>query len=140
MSDLGAHADAPTPPILAQNRLAVGLQDGRQALAELPAILSSMPCPAGAAQECRHGLPRPRLGARDLEAGHDEMPDDGGRTLGAATAAQAFGFAMTGVVPQSISRAKDEKLKALGAELVKIAGGPAMPARSAVIASANCCC
>src|SRR5205823_12995112 len=43
--------------------------------------------------------------------------------LGAATAAQAFGFAMTGVVPQSIARAKDEKLRALGVELVKIAGG-----------------
>src|SRR5205823_2085577 len=43
--------------------------------------------------------------------------------LGAATAAQAFGFTMTGVVPQTISRAKDEKLRALGVELVKIAGG-----------------
>ena len=30
---------------------------------------------------------------------------------------------MTGVVPQAIARAKDEKLKALGVELIKIAGG-----------------
>src|SRR5262249_54968359 len=43
--------------------------------------------------------------------------------LGAATAAREFGFAMTGVVPQTIARAKDEKLRALGVELVKIGGG-----------------
>ncbi len=30
---------------------------------------------------------------------------------------------MTGVVPQAIARAKDEKLRALGVELIKIAGG-----------------
>ena len=30
---------------------------------------------------------------------------------------------MVGVVPQTISRAKDEKLQALGVELLKIAGG-----------------
>ena len=30
---------------------------------------------------------------------------------------------MTGVVPQTIARAKDEKLRALGVELIKIAGG-----------------
>ena len=30
---------------------------------------------------------------------------------------------MVGVVPQTISRAKDEKLQALGVEVIKIAGG-----------------
>src|SRR5262249_34855704 len=43
--------------------------------------------------------------------------------LGAAVGAQACGFNMTGVVPQTIARAKDEKLQALGVELIKIAGG-----------------
>jgi threonine dehydratase len=47
----------------------------------------------------------------------------GNTAFGAATAARAFGFAMTGVVPQAIARAKDEKLRALGVELVKVAGG-----------------
>src|SRR3984893_19309327 len=51
------------------------------------------------------------------------VPSMGNTALGAATGAQAFGFTMTGVVPQTIARAKDEKLKALGVELVKIAGG-----------------
>jgi threonine dehydratase len=47
----------------------------------------------------------------------------GNTALGAATGAQAFGFSMTGVVPETIARAKDEKLRALGVELIKIAGG-----------------
>ncbi|HEV3386458.1 MAG TPA: PLP-dependent lyase/thiolase [Gemmata sp.] len=51
------------------------------------------------------------------------VPSMGNTALGAATAAQAFGFTMTGVVPQMIAGAKEEKLKALGVELVKIAGG-----------------
>src|SRR4051812_9367350 len=51
------------------------------------------------------------------------VPSMGNTALGAATAAQAFGFGMTGVVPQTIARAKDEKLQALGVELIKIAGG-----------------
>jgi threonine dehydratase len=51
------------------------------------------------------------------------VPSMGNTALGAATAAQAYGFVMTGVVPQTIARAKDEKLRALGVELVKIAGG-----------------
>jgi threonine dehydratase len=50
------------------------------------------------------------------------VPSMGNTALGAATAAKALGFTMTGVVPQSISRAKDEKLRALGADLVKIDG------------------
>ena len=54
---------------------------------------------------------------------HLVVPSMGNTALGAATAAQAFGFTMTGVVPQTIARAKDEKLRALGVELVKIAGG-----------------
>ena len=51
------------------------------------------------------------------------VPSMGNTALGAATGAQAFGFGMTGVVPQTIARAKDEKLRALGVELIKIAGG-----------------
>src|SRR5205809_2383247 len=54
---------------------------------------------------------------------HLIVPSMGNTALGAATAARAFSFAMTGVVPQTIARAKDEKLRALGVELVKIAGG-----------------
>jgi threonine dehydratase len=51
------------------------------------------------------------------------VPSMGNTALGAATGAQEFGFSMTGVVPQTIARAKDEKLKALGVELIKIDGG-----------------
>jgi threonine dehydratase len=51
------------------------------------------------------------------------VPSMGNTALGAATAAKSFGFTMTGVVPQSIAAAKDEKLRSLGVELVKIAGG-----------------
>jgi threonine dehydratase len=51
------------------------------------------------------------------------VPSMGNTALGAATGARAFGFAMIGVVPQTISRAKDEKLQALGVELLKVASG-----------------
>jgi threonine dehydratase len=51
------------------------------------------------------------------------VPSMGNTALGAATAAKALGFSMLGVVPASISRAKDEKLRALGVELIKIQGG-----------------
>jgi threonine dehydratase len=51
------------------------------------------------------------------------VPSMGNTALGAAVGARAFGFAMTGVVPTTISRAKDEKLQTLGVELVKVAGG-----------------
>jgi len=54
---------------------------------------------------------------------HLVVPSMGNTALGAAVGARAFGFTMTGVVPQTIGRAKDEKLRALGVELVKIAGG-----------------
>src|SRR5436309_3009296 len=50
------------------------------------------------------------------------VPSMGNTALGAAVGARAFGFAMTGVVPETISRAKDEKLQALGVALVKVAG------------------
>src|SRR5579862_9635567 len=48
---------------------------------------------------------------------HLVVPSMGNTALGAATGARAFGFSMTGVVPQTIAPAKDEKLKALGVEL-----------------------
>jgi threonine dehydratase len=51
------------------------------------------------------------------------VPSMGNTALGAAVGAKAFGFAMVGVVPQAIGRAKDEKLQALGVELIKIPGG-----------------
>jgi threonine dehydratase len=51
------------------------------------------------------------------------VPSSGNTAVGAAVAAAAFGAEMVGVVPQTIARAKDEKLRALGVELVKIAGG-----------------
>src|SRR5713101_6923606 len=43
------------------------------------------------------------------------VPSMGNTALGAAVGAKAYSFAMTGVVPKTISRAKDEKLQALGA-------------------------
>jgi threonine dehydratase len=51
------------------------------------------------------------------------VPSMGNTALGAAAGAKAFGFTMTGVVPENIARDKDEKLRALGVELIKIAGG-----------------
>src|SRR5262249_7285859 len=51
------------------------------------------------------------------------VPSMGNTALAAALGAKLYGFRMIGVVPQTITRAKDEKLQALGAELVKIAGG-----------------
>lgn len=51
------------------------------------------------------------------------VPSMGNTALGAALGAKAFGFSMIGVVPTTIARAKDEKLCALGVELVKIDGG-----------------
>lgn len=51
------------------------------------------------------------------------VPSMGNTALGTAVAARAFGFAMTGIVPRTISRDKDEKLHALGVELIKVSGG-----------------
>lgn len=54
---------------------------------------------------------------------HLVVPSMGNTALGAATGAAAVGVAMTGVVPRTITRAKDERLRALGVELIKIDGG-----------------
>ncbi len=54
---------------------------------------------------------------------HLVVPSMGNTALGAAAAAHAFGFTMTGIVPTTISRAKDEKLHSLGVELIKVDGG-----------------
>ncbi len=51
------------------------------------------------------------------------VPSMGNTALGAAVGARAFGFSMIGVVPTTIARAKDEKLHALGVDLLKVAGG-----------------
>jgi threonine dehydratase len=59
---------------------------------------------------------------RDGRTRHLIVPSMGNTALGAAVGAAAFGFSMTGVVPQTIARAKDEKLRDLGVELIKIAG------------------
>jgi threonine dehydratase len=48
------------------------------------------------------------------------VPSMGNTALGAAVAARAFGFSVTGVVPPSISAGKEEKLRALGVELIKV--------------------
>ena len=50
------------------------------------------------------------------------VPSMGNTALGVAVAARAFGFQMTGVVPQTIRRDKDEKLHTLGVELIKVGG------------------
>ena len=50
------------------------------------------------------------------------VPSMGNTALGVAVAARAFDFQMTGVVPQTIRRDKDEKLHALGVELIKVGG------------------
>jgi threonine dehydratase len=51
------------------------------------------------------------------------VPSMGNTALGVAVGARAFGFQMTGVVPQTIRRDKDEKLHALGVDLIKVSGG-----------------
>ncbi|HJT79262.1 MAG TPA: PLP-dependent lyase/thiolase [Gemmataceae bacterium] len=51
------------------------------------------------------------------------VPSMGNTALGAAVGCRAFGCTMVGVVPDTIGRAKDEKLRALGVELVKIPAG-----------------
>src|SRR5260370_167086 len=48
------------------------------------------------------------------------VPSMGNTALGAAEGAKAFGFSMVGVVPQTIARAKDEKLRPLAVDLIKI--------------------
>ncbi len=51
------------------------------------------------------------------------VPSMGNTALGVAVAAREYGFKMIGVVPDNIGRAKDEKLRALGVELVKLRCG-----------------
>jgi threonine dehydratase len=51
------------------------------------------------------------------------VPSSGNTAVGAAVAARAYGVRMVGVVPQTIAKAKDDKLRALGVELIKIPGG-----------------
>jgi threonine dehydratase len=51
------------------------------------------------------------------------VPSMGNTAMGAAVGARAYGVSMVGVVPQTIAKAKDERLQALGVELIKIAGG-----------------
>src|SRR5215813_8379848 len=51
------------------------------------------------------------------------VPSMGNTALGAAVGAAEYGFQMTGVVPQTLSRAKDEKLRGLGVELIKLDQG-----------------
>jgi threonine dehydratase len=65
------------------------------------------------------------------------VPSMGNTALGAAVGARDYGFAMVGVVPQTISRAKDEKLEALGVELMKIptGGGSELLTRATQIAA-----
>jgi threonine dehydratase len=63
------------------------------------------------------------------------VPSMGNTALGAAVGARDHGFRMVGVVPQAISKAKDEKLQALGVELIKIpAGGSALLQRATEVA------
>jgi threonine dehydratase len=63
------------------------------------------------------------------------VPSMGNTALGAATGAKACGFSMIGIVPQTIARAKDERLQALGVELIKIQGrGSELLARATEIA------
>lgn len=63
------------------------------------------------------------------------VPSMGNTALGAAAAAREMGFSMVGVVPEGIARAKDEKLRALGVELLKIpGGGTALIQRAAEVA------
>jgi threonine dehydratase len=49
--------------------------------------------------------------SRTGSARHLVVPSMGNTALGAATGAKEFSFGMTGVVPQSIARAEDEKLR-----------------------------
>ena len=51
------------------------------------------------------------------------VPSMGNTALGAAVGVRAYGFSMVGVVPTTIAKAKDERLQALGVELIKILGG-----------------
>ncbi len=67
---------------------------------------------------------------------HLVVPSMGNTALGVAVGARALGFSVTGVVPETISRAKDEKLQALGVELIKLpVGGSELLQRARQIAA-----
>jgi threonine dehydratase len=73
---------------------------------------------------CREGGPRPLV-----------VPSMGNTALGIAVGAREFGFPVTGVVPETISRAKDERLQALGVERIKLpVGGSELIRRARQIA------
>jgi threonine dehydratase len=61
--------------------------------------------------------------AREREVRQLVVPSMGNTALGAAAASRELGFSMVGVVPQTISQAKDERLQALGVQLIKVTGG-----------------
>jgi threonine dehydratase len=60
------------------------------------------------------------------------VPSMGNTALGAAVGARALGFSIAAVVPTTLSRAKEEKLRALNVELIKISGGGSDLLRNAV--------
>jgi threonine dehydratase len=60
------------------------------------------------------------------------VPSMGNTALGAAVGARAAGFSVAAVVPTTLSRAKEEKLRALNVELIKIPGGGSDLLRHAV--------
>jgi threonine dehydratase len=60
------------------------------------------------------------------------VPSMGNTALGAAVGARAAGFSIAAVVPTTLSRAKEEKLRALNVELIKIPGGGSDLLRHAV--------
>ena len=67
---------------------------------------------------------------------HLVVPSMGNTALAAAMTAPALGFGVTAVVSQSIGRAKDEKLRTLGVELIKVAGaGGELLSRARAIAA-----
>jgi threonine dehydratase len=51
------------------------------------------------------------------------VPSMGNTALGAAVGARAVGFSVAAVVPTTLRRAKEEKLRGLNVELIKIPGG-----------------
>ena len=75
---------------------------------------------------------------RQGETRHLVVPSMGNTALGAAAGAHAYGFTMTGVVPETISRAKDEKLRALGVDLMKLPGGGSDLLRAATDVARKC--
>jgi threonine dehydratase len=64
------------------------------------------------------------------------VPSMGNTAIGIAVGARVFGFSVTAVVPQTISRAKDERLQSLGVKLIKIpTGGSELIVRAREVAA-----